>query len=56
MDLTPAEQYRREAEHVRELASLAASEVLRQQLLDIAQQYENLADIAEREALAADSG
>ena len=40
-------QYRQEAERVRRLAEAAASEGIRQQLLEIARQYEALgADLA----------
>ena len=48
MTTTTAERYRREAERVRQLANLAASEVTRAELLNIAQQFEDKADALER--------
>ena len=43
MEPTTPEEYRREAERARMLAKLAASEHVRRQLLDVAEQYERLA-------------
>jgi hypothetical protein len=44
-----AQQYRQEAERLRQLAEASASAALRQRLLDIAQEYERLADSLEEE-------
>jgi hypothetical protein len=41
--------YRIEAQRNRELAKLAASEVTRAELLNVAEQFEQLADLVERE-------
>jgi hypothetical protein len=49
-----AEAYRNEAERARQLAYTAASEVTRAQLLDLAQQYEDLATRAELDNAAPD--
>ena len=43
-----AEQYRQQAKHARQLADLAASEVVRQELLEAAKKYDQLAEAAER--------
>jgi hypothetical protein len=51
-----AEAYRAEAERVRQLADAAASDAIRAELLDLAQQYEDLAALAEIENQAADAG
>ena len=50
-----AETYRTEAERVRQLAHAAASDVIRAELFDLAQQYEDLADLAELEAQPGDA-
>ena len=42
-------RYRIEAQRIRELAKLAASEVTKAELLNVAEQFEQLADLAERE-------
>jgi molecular chaperone GrpE (heat shock protein) len=47
-----AQGYRREAERVRQLAEAAASEVVQAQLLDVAQQFEDLAAQAEMDNAA----
>jgi hypothetical protein len=47
-----AETYRTEAERVRQLADGAASDVIRAELLDLAQQYEDLAALANQAAEA----
>ena len=47
MDL--AHRYRQEAERLRQLADMAASEIVRAELVDIAAQFEQLADLAERD-------
>lgn len=49
-----AETYRTEAERVRLLTEAADSDVIRE-LLDLAQQYEDLAALAETENQAADA-
>ena len=42
-----AEAYRSEAQRLRDVADTAASEAIRAELLDLAQHYEELADLAE---------